>query len=65
MSKIALQEKEGKDGLFRKWSWNNWVSTWKEGRQEGKERGRKAYTLAHMGWETCTRMFVAALFIIS
>lgn len=38
----------------------------KRGRREGeRRRERKTYTLAHMRWETCTRMFVAALFIIS
>lgn len=36
----------------------------KKGRREG-EGGRKAYTLAHMRWETCTGMLVAALFIMS
>ena len=39
--------KEGKNGLFSKWSWDNWVSTGKEARRRGREggRGRKVYSL--------------------
>lgn len=70
MSKMALPKREGKNGLFSKQSWHNWVSTWKEGRRKGRDRGREegvhfSEILAHMHWETCMGMFIAALLIIS
>lgn len=37
----------------------------REGWWEGKEGIQSAEILAHMHWETCTRMFVPTLLIIS